>query len=142
MLRFKHHYSKKVLLSKGQPWILLLAVIAICTAISCHQPTHKWLSETVNNNLLLSVTICVILFVKFVICRLYYVSKINEGHKDAQGCAGSSCLLTIILAICIIILTIKCCQQHYKPNRGWQQPKKVATVIAVQSKTFMQKHKQ
>lgn len=63
MTLFKLHFNKKCFHNKWQPWILLLAVIAICTAISFHQPTHRWLSEIVNNNLLLSVTICIILVI-------------------------------------------------------------------------------
>lgn len=113
---FKCRLNNKFLDGKWQPWILFLIIVTVVTVVSLIKPIRQWITNAINDNMLLSITICMILFVKFAICRLYYVAKINEGYGDAKGCAGSSCLLTVILGACIVILTVKSCTKNYKPQ--------------------------
>ena len=61
------------------------------------------------------MTLCALLFLKFLLSRMYYVSCIQEGDGRARGCAGSSCLMTIVTAACIVVLTVKACRVHGKP---------------------------
>ena len=91
----------------------LLTVMA--TTVCCYRPAYRWVAETVENNILLSLTISVLLLFKFVLSRIYYVSCIQEGNVKARGCAGSSCLLTLLMAVFIVILTMKACRLHHKP---------------------------
>jgi hypothetical protein len=57
---------------------------------------------------------------------MYYISCIQEGDCKARGCAGSSCLLTIVMAACIIILSIKACREHSKPTPQEQAVRELA----------------
>lgn len=111
----KYHFRKKYLHNRNQGWInlafLLVAVVSVC----CCKPAYRWMAETVENNILLSLTVAVLLFLKFVLSRMYYISCIKEGNVKAKGCAGSSCLMTFVMAACIVILTMKACRQNHKP---------------------------
>lgn len=126
MKLFKIFFKKIFLYNRNQHWILLALIIAMVTAICYHKPTCQWLCDIIENNLLLFTSISVILFIKMVLLRLYYVSQIQEGKSKARGCAGSSCLLTLILAICIIIFTLKCCKQYSNPTVQKVTPKVTA----------------
>lgn len=122
----KYHFRKKYLHNRNQGWInlafLLVAVVSVC----CCKPACRWMAETVENNILLSLTVAVLLFLKFVLSRMYYISCIKEGNVKARGCAGSSCLMTIVMAVCIVILTMKACRQHCKPDYPEQAVRELA----------------
>ena len=107
----KYHFNKKFLHNRKQPWITLTIMVIIIVAIYCYRPAYQWLSETIRHDILLSTVICTFLFFKMLSARMFYVSQIQEGHIEARGCAGSSCLLTFILAVCLTVLIIKSCKQ-------------------------------
>ena len=107
----KYHFNKKFLHNRKQPWITLTIMAIIITGVYCYRPAYLWLSTIIGHDYLLSIIICALLFFKMLSARMFYVSQIQEGHTEARGCAGSSCLLTIILAVCLTILVIKSCKQ-------------------------------
>ena len=112
----KYHFRKKYLHNRNQGWINLALLLMAATVVCCYKPAYRWLTETIENNILLSLTLC----------AMYYISCIQEGDSKARGCAGSSCLLTIVMAACIIILTIKACREHSKPTPQEQAVRELA----------------
>lgn len=122
----KYHFQKKYLHNKHQVWINLALILLLITVVFCYKPAYNWVADTVENNILLTLTICVLLFIKFVITRIYYISYIQKGKVKARGCAESSCLMTFIMAVCIVILTMKACRQHYTPTHPEEMVKEVA----------------
>ena len=127
MMNFlKYHFRKKYLHNRNQGWVNLALLLMAATVVYCYKPAYKWLTETVDNNILLFLTVCALLFLKFLLSRMYYISCIQEGDSKARGCAGSSCLLTIVMAACIVILTMKACRQYGKPTHQEQAIKELA----------------
>ena len=122
----KYHFRKKYLHNRNQGWINLALLLMAATVVCCYKPAYRWLTETIENNILLSLTLCALLFLKFLLSRMYYISCIQEGDCKARGCAGSSCLLTIVMAACIIILSIKACREHSKPTPQEQAVRELA----------------
>lgn len=109
---FKYHFLKKYWHNKRQGRITAVLLLAAVIFMVCNKTTYRCVSSFINDNLLLSFTITALLLVKFIICRIFYVSKIENGNFKAKGCANSSCLLTIVLGILLSILTIKGCKRH------------------------------
>ena len=111
----EYHFRKKYLHNRNQGWANLALLLVAAIAVHCHKPTCRWVSGFIEDNIFLSLTLCALLFLKFLLSRMYYVSCIQEGDGRARGCAGSSCLMTIVTAACIVVLTVKACRVHGKP---------------------------
>ena len=122
----KYHFRKKYLHNRNQGWINLALLLMAATVVCCYKPAYRWLTDTIDNNILLSLTLCALLFLKFLLSRMYYISCIQEGDSKARGCAGSSCMLTIVMAACIVILTIKACREHSRPTPQQQAVRELA----------------
>lgn len=113
---FKYHFNKKFLHNRKQPWIILTILVVVTAALYLYHPANQWLCKTIGDEFPLSTAICTFLFLNMLTARVFYVSQIKEGHTEARGCAGSSCLLTIILAVCLTALVIKGCKQPSTPS--------------------------
>lgn len=122
----KYHFRKKYLHNRNQGWVNLALLVTAAILVCCHRPACRWLFDFIENNILLSLTLCALLFLKFLLSRMYYISCIQEGDSKARGCAGSSCLMTIVMAACIFILTIKACKEHSKPTPQEQAVRELA----------------
>ncbi len=120
----KYYFFKKFWHNKHQGWMVASFMIIVLVLIVCHQTSYQWAAEVINDNLLLSVSIASLLMVKFVINRIYYISKINDGDINARGCADSSCLMTVLLFILLAVLTLKCCKKYTKFSLSPEEPPK------------------
>lgn len=109
---FKYHFLKKFWHNRRQGRITAAILLVAFIFLVCYRPANLWIRTVINENLLISFSITALLLIKFVISRIFYVSKIKDGNVNARGCANSSCLLTILLSILLTILTIKGCKQH------------------------------
>ena len=123
----KYFFLKKFWHNKRQGTMVAIFWLAALAFLFCYRPAYKWVSDFINENLLLSFTIAVLLFVKFIISRMYYISKINDGNVNARGCANSSCQLTLLLFILLTILTLKCCRKYTHFSPYTENPKEMAS---------------
>ena len=123
----KYYFLKKFWHNKRQGMMVSTFLLAALTFLFCYRPAYRWVSDFINDNLLLSFTIAVLLFVKFIISRMYYIAKINEGDVNARGCANSSCQLTLLLFILLTILTLKCCKKYTHFSSYTENPTEMAS---------------
>lgn len=124
---FKYHFLKKFWHNRRQGWITAAVLLVAFIFLVYFRPANLWIRTLINENLLISFSITALLLIKFVISRILYVSKIKDGDVNARGCANSSCLLTILLAILLTILTIKGCKRHLNLKPQVETPSELAT---------------
>lgn len=110
MLKF--YYHKYFLHNRKQPWIILLLSTVAYILVCALTPLETIVADYMENHLLLSCFICLGLLIAAILVRTYFFTKVRDGATKARGCASTGCLLSVVLLLCLGILSIKCCRQH------------------------------
>ena len=122
---FKRVFLKKFAHNRYQCIIVAALLVAAIAFVVAYKPAYQLISDVVNDNLLLYLFKAVAFFIIFIIFRIYFVSRIKEGEIDARGCAGSSCLMTFVMFVLVIILSFKCCRHYCHPSQRMEGTKDI-----------------
>ena len=89
----KYHFRKKYLHNRNQGWINLALLLMAATVVCCYKPAYRWLTETIENNILLSLTLCAGGQQGKGMCRQQLPADHRDGcmhrHPDHQGMQGA-----------------------------------------------------